>query len=423
MKRAPLYSGRDRAKPAAQAAPAKAAPASAAAAGASPADPGGGRLRRFGRKHQAPLLFAAGIGIALLAMLAWQSNQAPPREMTQEDIDAAVMHTFETKTLPSRAAKAAELVREAVVRVTGYVDEPPEDEKKDADPSPPKDGKDATKNGAKDGKGSEAKDRRRDGDAKRAEAGKGSKAGKGDDGGSPVKGPGSTKEAKPDSRQANRDSNDRNAKDGKDAKDPKDPPSQANNAPHPPAIPDMSKPGEKKGRIGTGVVIVENGIILSSLHVVAGTKRITVTFADGMESEADIIGVQPENDLAVLRAKKVPDDQPAATLGSSLKLKPGDEVVAVGFPFGIGPSVSAGVVSGVDREFKSPEGGRSLSKLIQFDAAVNPGNSGGPLVTMDGEVVGIVAALLNPTEHRTFIGIGFAVTIESAGSAVGIPPF
>jgi S1-C subfamily serine protease len=419
MKRAPLYSGRDRAKPAAPAPEPKAAAAVAAAASSA----GGSRLRRFARKHQSPLLFAAGIAIALLAMLAYQSNQAPPREMTQDDVDAAVMHTFETKTLPSRAAKAAELVREAVVRVTGYVDEPPEDEKKEPDPSAPKDGKDATKNGPKDGKGAEAKDRKRDGDAKRAEAGKGAKAGKGDDGGSPVKGPGATKEGKPDSKHANRDSTDKNAKDGKDAKDQKDPPSQANNAPHPPVIPDMSKPGEKKGRIGTGVVIVENGIILSSLHVVAGTKRITVTFSDGMESEADIIGVQPENDLAVLRAKKVPDDQPAATLGSSLKLKPGDEVVAVGFPFGIGPSVSAGVVSGINREFKSPEGGRSLSKLIQFDAAVNPGNSGGPLVTMDGEVVGIVAALLNPTEHRTFIGIGFAVTIESAGSAVGIPPF
>jgi len=420
MKRAPFYSGRDRTKPAAQTAGPTAPATADGSGGASGNAAGGGRLRRFARRHQSPLLFAAGIAIALLAMLAYQSNQAPPREMTQEDVDAAVMHTFETKTLPSRAAKAAELVREAVVRVTGYVDEPPEDEQKEADPSAPKDGKDATKSGAKDGKGADAKDRKRDADAKHAEAAKGAKAGKGGDGGAPVKGPGAAKDAKPDSKQANRDSSDKGAKDGKD---PKDPPSQANNAPHPPVIPDMSKPGEKKGRIGTGVVIVENGIILSSLHVVAGTKRITVTFSDGMESEADIIGVQPENDLAVLRAKRVPDDQPAATLGSSLKLKPGDEVVAVGFPFGIGPSVSAGVVSGVNREFKSPEGGRSLSKLIQFDAAVNPGNSGGPLVTMDGEVVGIVAALLNPTEHRTFIGIGFAVTIESAGSAVGIPPF
>jgi S1-C subfamily serine protease len=98
-------------------------------------------------------------------------------------------------------------------------------------------------------------------------------------------------------------------------------------------------------------------------------------------------------------------------------------VVAVGFPFGIGPSVSAGVVSGLRREFRSPEGRQMLTNLIQFDAAANPGNSGGPLVTAEGEVVGIVTAILNPTEARTFIGIGFAVPIENAASAVGLPPF
>ena len=80
-------------------------------------------------------------------------------------------------------------------------------------------------------------------------------------------------------------------------------------------------------------------------------------------------------------------------------------------------------VSGLQREFTSPEGKRQLSNLIQFDAAANPGNSGGPLVTLDGEVVGIVTAILNPTSARTFIGIGFAVPIENAASAVGMPPF
>ena len=119
-----------------------------------------------------------------------------------------------------------------------------------------------------------------------------------------------------------------------------------------------------------------------------------------MESEAELVAAQPENDLAVIRAKKIPDDLPAATLGSSLRLQPGDEVVAVGFPFGIGPSVSAGVVSGLNRGFRSADGKRKLTRLIQFDAAVNPGNSGGPLVTMDGEVVGIVTAIFNPTEAR-----------------------
>ena len=174
---------------------------------------------------------------------------------------------------------------------------------------------------------------------------------------------------------------------------------------------------------GTGVVIVDNGIILTNLHVVHGAKRIQLTFSDGLESEAAVIGTQPENDLAVLKAAKIPDDLFAATLRSTTELKPGDPVVAVGFPFGIGPSASSGVVSGLKREYRSMSGERILSNLIQFDAAVNPGNSGGPLVTAEGEVVGIVTGLLNPTEQRVFIGIGFAVPIENAASAVGLSPF
>jgi S1-C subfamily serine protease len=85
--------------------------------------------------------------------------------------------------------------------------------------------------------------------------------------------------------------------------------------------------------------------------------------------------------------------------------------------------VSAGVVSGLGRSFQSPDGQQELSNLIQFDAAANPGNSGGPLVTLDGEVVGIVTGILNPTRNRTFLGIGFAVPIENAAGAAGQPPF
>jgi len=125
----------------------------------------------------------------------------------------------------------------------------------------------------------------------------------------------------------------------------------------------------------------------------------------------------------VLQASKIPDDMIAATMRSTNDLAPGDKVMAVGFPFGIGPSASGGVVSGLGRVFKSPEGRQEMKNLIQFDAAANPGNSGGPLVTMDGEVVGIVTAILNPTSARTFLGIGFAVPIENAASAAGLPPF
>ena len=175
--------------------------------------------------------------------------------------------------------------------------------------------------------------------------------------------------------------------------------------------------------VGTGVVIIDNGTILTNLHVIHGAKRIRVTFMDGTESDAVVLNVQPENDLAVLRAKTIPDDLEAATMRSTADLAPGDQVLAVGFPFGIGPSASAGVVSGLKREFRSPEGAQMLTNLIQFDAAANPGNSGGPLVTMDGEVVGIVTAILNPSRQRVFIGIGFAVPIENAAGAAGMSPF
>jgi S1-C subfamily serine protease len=177
------------------------------------------------------------------------------------------------------------------------------------------------------------------------------------------------------------------------------------------------------GSVGTGVVIVDTGIVLTNLHVVQGAMRVKITFYNGLETDADVVGVRPEHDLAVLRARQIPDDLFPATMRSTHGMRPGDEVVAVGFPFGIGPSASAGVVSGLKREYRSPEGKRILSNLIQFDAAVNPGNSGGPLLTPDGEVVGIVTGLLNPTEQRVFVGIGFAVPIENAAAAAGLPPF
>ncbi len=175
--------------------------------------------------------------------------------------------------------------------------------------------------------------------------------------------------------------------------------------------------------VGTGVVIVDKGLILTNLHVVEGAAKITITFADGSQSAAKVVNLMPENDLAVLQALTIPDDLHAATMRSTSGLAPGEAVMAVGFPFGIGPSASQGVVSGLKREFRSPEGRRILTNLIQFDAAANPGNSGGPLITMDGHVVGIVTAIMNPNAQRTFIGIGFAVPIENAAAGAGLPPF
>jgi len=172
---------------------------------------------------------------------------------------------------------------------------------------------------------------------------------------------------------------------------------------------------------GSGVVIVNRGTILTSLHVVAGAGRIRVTFADGLQSDAKIVSRHPENDLAVLQAETVPDDLAAAPMRPKADLKPGDAVVAVGFPFGIGPSVTAGVVSGLKRQFRTTQGD-NLSNLIQFDAAVNPGSSGGPLLNAAGEVVGIVTAMLDPGGGG-FAGIGFAVPIETAAGAAGTAPF
>lgn len=175
---------------------------------------------------------------------------------------------------------------------------------------------------------------------------------------------------------------------------------------------------------GSGVVISERGDILTNLHVIRSTDRWEVTFWDGSKSDAILVSMQPENDLAVIRARKQPDDLKPATLASTRDLNPGDTVVASGFPFGIGPSTSAGVISGLKREFVDPADKEKpkMSNLIQFDAAVNPGNSGGPLVNRDGEVVGIVTAIYNPSGNRVFAGMAFAVPIENAARAVGDNP-
>ena len=178
---------------------------------------------------------------------------------------------------------------------------------------------------------------------------------------------------------------------------------------------------DKPETIGTGVVIDEQGTILTNFHVAASAAKLQVLFMDGTESKGFLIAAQPEDDLAVVRPTTIPDDLQPATMTSSTSLRPGDEVVAVGFPFGIGPSVSDGVVSGLHRAFED-EHNRKLTDLIQFDAAANPGNSGGPLLNAGGEVVGIVTAILNPSGTRTFAGIGFAMPIESAAQAAGENP-
>jgi S1-C subfamily serine protease len=181
--------------------------------------------------------------------------------------------------------------------------------------------------------------------------------------------------------------------------------------------------GESDDGSGSGVILDQSGSILTSLHVVQGADDIEVIFADGTHSKATLAGTLGDKDIAVLKIETPPSVIIPATLGSPGSLRVGDEAIVVGNPFGLRHTLTAGVISGLDRSFKLPNTQEPVDGLIQFDAAVNPGNSGGPLLNRDGEVVGIVAALANPTEQDVFIGIGFAVPIDVAASAAGSPPY
>jgi S1-C subfamily serine protease len=183
------------------------------------------------------------------------------------------------------------------------------------------------------------------------------------------------------------------------------------------------KKGDEENSLGTGVVITDRGDILTSLHVVADADEIELTFADGTQSNAEITTAVPENDIAVLTASQPPAQLVPAVLGNPYAMRVGDEAYAVGNPFGLYASMSAGVISGFGRSFHPQNTDQKLHDLIQIDAAVNPGNSGGPLLNRSGQVVGIVVGIVNPTEEEVFIGIGFAVPIDIAGSAAGLPQY
>lgn len=171
--------------------------------------------------------------------------------------------------------------------------------------------------------------------------------------------------------------------------------------------------------LGSGVVISDQGEILTAFHVVDGAAAIRVTFADGTQSSAQIASTQPDSDIAVLQPDQLPELVVPAVMGNPNALHVGDEAYAVGNPFGLYSSLSAGVVSGFDRAFQATGTDHTIEGLIQIDTAVNPGNSGGPLLNRDGQVVGIVVGILNPTGNEFFVGIGFAVPITTAASGGG----
>jgi putative serine protease PepD len=173
------------------------------------------------------------------------------------------------------------------------------------------------------------------------------------------------------------------------------------------------------GTLGSGVIVNEQGQIITALHVVRNATAISVTFADGTESPAEIVSADPDHDIAVLESETGPEVIVPAVLGGGIRV--GDEAFPAGSPFGFVNSLTAGVVSGLNRSISRQDGSGELDGLIQFDAAVNPGSSGGPLLNRDAQVVGIVTALANPTDRNVFIGIGFAVPIATASGAAGGP--
>lgn len=182
--------------------------------------------------------------------------------------------------------------------------------------------------------------------------------------------------------------------------------------------------GDKKsdganGGLGTGVIINAEGAILTANHVVEGAKVIRVTFIDGTTANATVISSEPDRDIAVLKADQNPEVVVPAVMGGGVRV--GDEAFAIGHPLGLIDSMSSGVISGLNRSIPVAED-QTLEGLIQFDTAVNPGNSGGPLLNRAGQVVGIVTALANPSEQGVFIGIGFAVPIGAAAGVVGGGP-
>jgi S1-C subfamily serine protease len=162
--------------------------------------------------------------------------------------------------------------------------------------------------------------------------------------------------------------------------------------------------------IGTGMIIDTKGDIVTNYHVIDSATSLTIQLQDGTEYKASVVGTAPQDDLALIKADIASDKLVSITLGDSSTVKVGDEVIAIGYPYGLDQSVSEGIVSGLDRTGSGSADSRSLSGLIQVDAAINPGNSGGPLVNATGQVIGIDTMIESPVEG--FTGVGLAIPIN-----------
>ncbi|MET8863523.1 trypsin-like peptidase domain-containing protein [Nonomuraea sp. NPDC004580] len=163
---------------------------------------------------------------------------------------------------------------------------------------------------------------------------------------------------------------------------------------------------------GTGVIAADDGTILTAHHVIKGAKEVTLRFADGTKAKAAVTSESPKLDVATLKPAKLPEVLVPATLGGGVTV--GAPVIAIGNPLGLTYSVSTGVVSGLNRTADRTSDDGDLNGLIQFDASVNPGSSGGPLLDARGLVIGIVVSIADPGGDEAFAGIAFAVPIGAA---------
>jgi S1-C subfamily serine protease len=183
-------------------------------------------------------------------------------------------------------------------------------------------------------------------------------------------------------------------------------------------VPSVVLISTSKGSLGSGTIVTDTGTVLTANHVVAGGGTVSVLFADGTRSAATVASADAKTDIATLTPLKLPEVVVPATLGGGVAV--GADVVAIGNPLGLRDSTSTGVVSGLDRTSKTTAG--SVTGLIQFDAAVNPGSSGGPLLNDRGSVVGVVVSIADPGGDDAFAGIGFAVPIGTALAGGGDGP-
>ena len=175
--------------------------------------------------------------------------------------------------------------------------------------------------------------------------------------------------------------------------------------------------GGSDGGMGSGFVYSEEGYIITNQHVVKDAKKVTVTFLDGEAYIGDVIGTDPDLDIAVVKVSPSNTYLQPITIGDSSKLKVGEKIAAIGNPFGLSGSMTSGIVSQIGRLLPQ-ESGYSIPDVIQTDAAINPGNSGGPLINMKGEVVGINTAIQSVTGE--FSGIGFAVPSNTVKKIVPV---